>query len=108
MDPCGAQRRYGLDPSLGWAGYADGEHAHRILSRCVEAAQPAGRVLVIEPVGGMRAASEFNLAMLVMYGGRERRIDEFRTLASPHGLVLDTVMDLAEQRCLLEFRLIDR
>ncbi|MEU7141993.1 methyltransferase [Nocardia sp. NPDC046473] len=102
--PSGADAYLLVDILHDW----DDEHAHRILSRCVEAAQPAGRVLVIEPVGGMRAASEFNLAMLVMYGGRERRIDEFRTLASPHGLVLDTVIDLTDQRCLLEFRLIDR
>lgn len=83
----------------------DDEHAHRILSRCVEAAHPAGRVLVIEPVGGLRAQSEFNLSMLVMYGGRERRLEEFHSLAASHGLVLDTVTDLTEQRCLLEFRL---
>ncbi|MFD6156079.1 methyltransferase [Nocardia sp. NPDC060256] len=100
--PSGAEAYLLVDILHDW----DDEHAHRILSRCVEAAPSAGRVLVIEPVGGMRAASEFNLAMLVMYGGRERRIDEFRTLASAHGLVLDTVIDLTEQRCLLEFQLI--
>jgi len=42
--------------------------------------------------------------MLVIFGGRERRIDEFRALASSHGLVLDTVSELTGQRCLLEFR----
>ncbi|TVT53946.1 methyltransferase [Amycolatopsis rhizosphaerae] len=83
----------------------DDEHAHRILARCAEAAHPAGRVLVIEPVGGRRAITEMDLSMLVIHGGRERRIDEFRTLASAHGLALDTVTDLTGQRCLLEFRL---
>jgi hypothetical protein len=82
----------------------DDSHAHVILGRCVEAAAPTGRVLVIEPVGGRRAASEFNLAMLVQFGGRERRVDEFRSLAEAHGLVLDMVTDLTDQRCLLEFR----
>jgi hypothetical protein len=62
-------------------------------------------VLVVEPVGGLRAHSEFNLAMLVIFGGRERRIDEFRALASPHGLVLDSVNEVTDRRCLLEFRL---
>lgn len=81
------------------------EHAHRILGRCVEAIHPTGRVLIIEPVGGRRAETEFDLAMLVIFGGRERRIDEFRALASVHGLALDTVIDLTDQRCLLEFRL---
>jgi hypothetical protein len=83
----------------------DDEHAHRILDRCVEAVHPTGRVLVIEPVGGRRANTEFDLAMLVIFGGRERRIDEFHTLASAHGLALDIVTDLTDQRCLLEFRL---
>jgi hypothetical protein len=82
----------------------DDEHAHQILARCVEAAPPAGRVLVIEPVGGQRASTDMDLAMLVLYGGRERRVDEFRTLAAAHGLVLDAVTDLTDQRCLLEFR----
>ncbi|ONI87801.1 methyltransferase [Saccharothrix sp. ALI-22-I] len=83
----------------------DDEHAHRILSRCVEAAHPTGRVLVIEGVGGLRADSQSDLTMLVIFGGRERRIDEFRALASSHGLVLDTVTGLTDQRCLIEFRL---
>ncbi|MPZ83074.1 MAG: methyltransferase [Actinophytocola sp.] len=83
----------------------DDEHAHRILARCVEAAHSTGRVLVIEPVGGRRAITEMDLSMLVIHGGRERRIDEFRTLAASHGLVLDTLTDLTDQRCLLEFQL---
>ncbi len=99
--PAGADAYLLVDILHDW----DDEHAHRILDRCVEAAQPAGRVLVIEPVGGRRAQSEFSLAMLVIFGGRERRVEEFRTLAAPHGLVLDTVTDLTDQRCLLEFRL---
>ncbi|MFX0580601.1 methyltransferase [Nocardia nepalensis] len=99
--PAGADAYLLVDILHDW----DDEHAHHILSRCVEAAHPAGRVLVIEPVGGLRATSEFNLAMLVMFGGRERRIDEFRALAAPHGLVLDAVTDLTDQRCLLEFHL---
>jgi len=47
----------------------DDEHAHRILARCVEAAHPASRVLVIEPVGGRQASTEIDLAMLVIFGG---------------------------------------
>ncbi|HVK21155.1 MAG TPA: methyltransferase [Actinokineospora sp.] len=78
-------------------------HAHQILARCVEAVDPAGRILVVEPVGGRRAGTESDLAMVVIFGGRERRVDEFRTLASAHGLVLDTVTDLTDQRCLPEF-----
>lgn len=99
--PAGADAYLLVDILHDW----DDEHAHRILARCVEALHPAGRVLVIEPVGGRRASTEMDLSMLVIYGGRERQIDEFRTLASAHGLVLDTVTDLTGQRCLLEFQL---
>ncbi|MFI9455723.1 methyltransferase [Amycolatopsis sp. NPDC052450] len=81
----------------------DDEHAHRILARCAEAAGPGGRVLVIEAVGGIGAQTEWDLAMLVLYGGRERRLDELRELAAAHGLVLDSVSTLTEQRSLLEF-----
>lgn len=81
----------------------DDEHAGRILARCAEAARPTSRVLVVEAVGGRRADSEIDLAMLVIFGGRERRVDEFRGLAATHGLVLDTVTDLTGERCLLEF-----
>jgi hypothetical protein len=82
----------------------DDEHAHRILARCVEAAGPDSRILVVEAVGGRRADTAMDLAMLVMYGGRERRTDELAALGSAHGLVLAAVTDLTGQRCLLEFR----
>jgi 2,7-dihydroxy-5-methyl-1-naphthoate 7-O-methyltransferase len=81
----------------------DDEHAHRILARCAQAAHPTGRILIIEAVGGLRATSQADLDMLVIFGGRERRLDEFRALAESHQLVLDTVTDLTDQRCLLEF-----
>ncbi|SDM68377.1 O-methyltransferase [Allokutzneria albata] len=98
--PAGAEAYLLADILHDW----DDEHAHRILDRCVEAARPAGRVLVIEPVGGLRASTEMDLVMLALYGGRERRVDEFRALGAAHGLVLDTVTTLTDQRCLLEFR----
>ena len=99
--PAGADAYLLVDILHDW----DDEHAHRILARCVEAARPESRVLVIEPVGGLRASTEMDLVMLVYYGGRERRVDEFRALAAAHGLVLDTVTTLTDQRCLLEFQL---
>nr|WP_284746942.1 methyltransferase [Amycolatopsis sp. RTGN1] len=84
----------------------DDEQAGRILARCVEAARPAGRVLVVEAVGGRRGSTEMDLAMLVIFGGRERRVAEFRALAAAHGLVLDGVTDVSEGRSLLEFRIV--
>ncbi len=85
----------------------DDEHAHRVLARCAEAVRPGGRVLVIEAVGGLGAQTEWDLVMLVLYGGRERRLDELRDLAAAHGLVFDSVTTLTEQRSLLEFRVQD-
>ncbi|MEU3770346.1 methyltransferase [Amycolatopsis keratiniphila] len=81
----------------------DDEHAHRILARCTEAAGAGSRVLVIEAVGGLGAQTEWDLVMLVLYGGRERRLDELRELAAAHGLVFDSVTTLTEERSLLEF-----
>ncbi|MFJ8917503.1 methyltransferase [Amycolatopsis sp. NPDC102389] len=81
----------------------DDEHAHRVLARCAEAAGAGSRVLVIEAVGGLGAQTEWDLVMLVLYGGRERRLDELRELAAAHGLVFDSVTTLTEQRSLLEF-----
>lgn len=98
--PAGADAYVLFDILHNW----DDEHASRILARCVEAARPTGRILVIEAAGGMRANSEMDLVMLVYHGGRERRIDELRTLAAAHGLVLDTVTTLTDDRCLLEFQ----
>jgi SAM-dependent methyltransferase len=97
--PTGAQAYLLSDILHNW----DDEHAHEILARCAEAVDPAGRVLVVEPVGGRHAHSEFDLAMLAIFGSRERRVEELTALAAPHGLVLDAVTDLGDQRCLLEF-----
>lgn len=58
---------------------------------------------MIEPVGGRHAATEFDLAMFVIFAGRERTVDEFRVLGAAHGLVLDAVTDVSDGRSLLEF-----
>jgi hypothetical protein len=34
-------------------------------------AHPAGRILVVGPVGGLQAQSECNVAVLVIFGGRD-------------------------------------
>lgn len=80
------------------------DQAARILANCAEAARPHGRVLIIEAVAGLRETSDSDLAMLAIYGGRERTLDEFRKFAEPHGLVLDTVSQLTDERSLLDLR----
>ncbi|MEV4147976.1 methyltransferase [Amycolatopsis sp. NPDC049691] len=99
--PAGADAYLLVDILHDW----DDEHAHRILARCVEAAAPDGRIVVVEPVGGRQAATDMDLAMLVIFGGRERRVEEFEALASEHGLVLDSVTD-AGGRSILEFKIV--
>jgi hypothetical protein len=99
--PAGADAYLLVDILHDW----DDEHAGHILARCTEAARPDSRILVVEAVGGVRADTAMDLVMLVSYGGRERRLDEFRTLAAAHGLVLEAVTTPTDQRCLLEFRI---
>ncbi|GGM69838.1 methyltransferase [Lentzea pudingi] len=75
----------------------DDENAHRILARCAEASD---RVLVVESLGG---SSEFDLVMLVHFGGRDRGLHDFERLASRHGLTLVSTTQVTDGRTLLEF-----
>lgn len=82
----------------------DDGQAHRIIARCVEVTPADGRVLVIESLGGVGGGTSFDLIMLVHFGGRDRGLDDFRNLASAHGLVLESVTEVVNGRSLLEFR----
>ncbi|RDI21584.1 O-methyltransferase [Lentzea flaviverrucosa] len=75
----------------------DDEQAHRILARCAEAGD---RVLVVESLG---ESTEFDLVMLVHFGGRDRGLHDFERLASAHGLKLESVTQVTGGRSLLEF-----
>lgn len=58
-----------------------------LLQRCAEAARPVGRVIVLDgvtPHDGPTPAPE--LLMMVLVGGRQRTLAEFRALASAAGL----------------------
>lgn len=59
--------------------------ATAILRRCAEAARPAGRVVVFTGAGPGEDASPA-LLMMVLVGGRERTLDEFREMAREAGL----------------------
>ncbi|MFI6094275.1 methyltransferase [Lentzea sp. NPDC051213] len=82
----------------------DDEQAHRILARCVEAAPPDGRILVVESIGGIGDETWFDLVMLVHFGGRDRGLEDFKNLAAPHGLVVESVTPVVGGRSVLEFR----
>lgn len=65
------------------ADWPDG-HAAALLRRCAEAARPGGRVVV---AGGVTPeAASPALLMLVLVGGRDRTLAEFRDLARGAGL----------------------
>ncbi len=71
--------------------------ATAILRRCAEAAGPEDRVLVVEEVlddaDDMAEMTAFDLFMLIGCGGRERTLDEFRTLGGAAGLSLRSVLE---------------
>ena len=66
------------------ADWPDREAA-AILTRCAEAARPSGRVLVLTGVTDADPADP-QLLMMVLVGGKDRTLAEFRTLASAAGL----------------------
>ncbi|WP_370933926.1 methyltransferase [Amycolatopsis sp. cg13] len=98
--PAGADVYVLVDILHNW----DDDNARLVLKRCAEAAGPSGRILAIEAVSGIHARTEMDLVMLVHFGGRERRVEEFRTLADSAGLVLESAAPLTDQRGLLTFR----
>jgi hypothetical protein len=59
--------------------------AAAILTRCAEAARPHGRVLVTSGVTD-RDPPDPELMMMVLVGGKDRTVDEFRALAASAGL----------------------
>ena len=76
-----------------------------ILRRCAEAARPAGRVVLFNGVspdedGGPWPA----LLMMVLVGGKERNLTEFRDLARQAGLAVQAAARQASGRFLVECR----
>jgi hypothetical protein len=59
--------------------------AKKILARCAEAARPNGRVVAVNGVTPEPVASP-ELMMLVLVGGKNRTVEEFRVLAREAGL----------------------
>ncbi len=82
----------------------DDHEAGRVLGRCAEAIQGDGRLVVIEGIRGVGAATEMDLIMLVHFGGRERSVEELEALAEPHGLALAGVTEVPGDHSVLEFR----
>jgi SAM-dependent methyltransferase len=76
-----------------------------LLSRCAEAASPGGRVVVlggVSPDGGLGPSPE--LLMMVLVGGRNRSLSQFRELARIAGLDVEAAQRLSSGRFVVECR----
>lgn len=81
--------------------------AAAIVHRCAEAAGERGRVLVLERLKGegrsQAWATAMDLRMLLTLGGRERTLDDFRSIAATEGIPLRTAERTATGVWLLTF-----
>jgi 2,7-dihydroxy-5-methyl-1-naphthoate 7-O-methyltransferase len=77
--------------------------ATAILKRCAEAARPSGRVVVFTGTGPGEDASPA-LLMMILVGGRERTLDEFREMAREAGLEVGVVGRQPSGRTVVECR----
>ena len=80
--------------------------AKSILWRCAEAARPAGRVVVLGGVTQEEKASP-ELLMLVLVGGKNRTLSEFRALAREAGLEVHASGYTPSKRFIVECRPIE-
>jgi hypothetical protein len=78
--------------------------ASALLSRCAEAARPAGRVVVLGGVCPDEVSPSSDLLMMVLVGGKERSLTEFRTLAEGAGLDLRAAERRPSGRFVVECR----
>ena len=81
-------------------------HARAILEHCRDAMPRGARLLVIERVvpdgGGASDAKLFDINMLVVLGGLERTIDEYRGLLGEAGFALSRVVATDSPLSILE------
>jgi 2,7-dihydroxy-5-methyl-1-naphthoate 7-O-methyltransferase len=79
--------------------------ATAILKRCAEAARPAGRTVILNGVSPDEAGGPSEvLLMMVLVGGRERSLTEFRVLAEAAGLDVLAAKRQASGRFVVECR----
>lgn len=85
----------------------DDESAVRILRNCRAAAGGRGRLLVIEHAmrtDDVLGAAIRDLTMLVLFGGRDRTVDEYRSLLERAGFITERTVRGESGICLLEAR----
>jgi 2,7-dihydroxy-5-methyl-1-naphthoate 7-O-methyltransferase len=81
------------------------QEARTILERCAEAARPAGRIVLVNGVSpdGPNSPNP-NLLMMVLVGGKDRSLSEFRELARSAGLEVSKAASQPSGRFLVECR----
>ncbi len=77
--------------------------AQLILSRCAEAARPSGRLVILGGVSPDDSATSLSPEM-VLLGGKDRTLTEFRELARQAGLKVQTAWRLPSGRFAVECR----
>lgn len=85
-------------------GFPD-DDAGRILGRCTEAGGADARILLVEEVISARPTAgeaSFDLFMFTLGGGRQRTLDEFRSLAQSVDLTLRSAQPLTTGNSLVE------
>jgi hypothetical protein len=84
----------------------DDERAHRILVNCRQAIPDDGALLLIEralPERNVPSQTRYtDLAMLVLTGGKERTIEEYRHLLAGAGFRLNRVVPVPGDFCIIE------
>ena len=75
--------------------------AAAILRRCAEAARPSGRVVLLN---GVTEEASPSLLMMVLVGGKDRTMEEFRELARQAGLEVSAVGRKPSGRIVVECR----
>src|SRR6185312_15342391 len=81
------------------------QEAKTILGRCAEGARPAGRIVLLNGVSPDSAgAPDPDLLMMVLVGGKERSLSEFRELARSAGLSVTKSASQPSGRFLVECR----
>ena len=79
--------------------------ATALLTRCAEAARPAGRVVILGGVSaGEHGEASPELLMMVLLGGKDRTVREFGELARQAGLEISTAGPLPSGRFAVECR----
>src|SRR6266700_8293165 len=78
--------------------------AQLILSRCAEAARPGSRLVILGGVSPDDCVSSFLTPEMVLLGGKDRTLTEFRALAQQAGLMVEAAGQLPSGRFAVECR----